>query len=114
MPVNISKFQKILEDRKEELLSWNEQSKENSKPVELDQTLQGRLSRMDAIQQQEMARALESKRNRELEKINAAFQRIDNGDYGHCVDCDDEIAEKRLEIDPTAIFCIKCASKNRV
>ena len=37
-------------------------------------------------------------------------QRIEDDDYGYCLDCGEEIAEKRLEHDPSVTHCIKCAS----
>ena len=79
--------------------------------VELDQSTVGRLSRMDALQAQAMS--LETKRRRELEltKIKSALMRIENEEYGYCLRCDEEIAEKRLTIDPAATLCINCASQ---
>jgi DnaK suppressor protein len=79
--------------------------------VELDQSKVGRLSRMDAMQAQAMAKASEQRREATLRDITAALQRIDNGDYGICIDCDEGIAAQRLEFDPTVIRCIDCASK---
>jgi DnaK suppressor protein len=79
--------------------------------VELDQSKVGRLSRMDAMQAQAMAKASANRREMMLANITAALKRIDDGDYGLCVKCDEPINPKRLEFDPTAIFCIECASK---
>ena len=80
--------------------------------VELDQSKVGRLSRMDAMQAQAMAQASGQRRDAMLRDIAAALQRIDNGGYGICIDCDEPIASKRLEFDPTVQRCIDCASKN--
>jgi DnaK suppressor protein len=79
--------------------------------VELDQSKVGRLSRMDAMQAQAMAKASGQRRDAALRDITAALQRIDNGDYGICIDCDEAIAAQRLEFDPTVIRCIDCAIK---
>ena len=46
----------------------------------------------------------------EMRQIEAALQRIDDGAYGVCVDCGDDIAMARLEAMPTAIRCITCAT----
>jgi DnaK suppressor protein len=78
--------------------------------VELDQTRQGRLSRMDALQQQAMAAATHQRSAAELARIDAALARIDAGDYGDCLHCEEEIAPARLRIDPAATLCIQCAS----
>jgi DnaK suppressor protein len=79
------------------------------KPVELDQSSVGRLSRMDSIQMQEMALASERRRESELLRIAAAIRRIDTGHYGFCVACEEPIAPKRLEADPAVPACVDCA-----
>jgi DnaK suppressor protein len=85
---------------------------ESAAVVELDQSKVGRLSRMDAMQAQAMAKASSNRRQAMLVKITAALKRIDDGDYGLCRDCEEPINTKRLEFDPTAIHCIECASKD--
>ena len=79
--------------------------------VELDQSKVGRLSRMDAMQAQAMAKASSNRRQAMLVQITAALQRLDDGDYGMCRECEEPINPKRLEFDPTALLCIECASK---
>jgi DnaK suppressor protein len=77
--------------------------------VELDQTTQGRLSRMDALQGQAMALEVARRREAEIRRIDAALARIEDGDYGYCVGCGEEIARKRLDLDPATPNCIDCA-----
>ncbi|WP_305985611.1 TraR/DksA C4-type zinc finger protein [Roseibium sp. MMSF_3544] len=105
--------EKTVRDRlmalKQELESYSELSEDARATVTLDQQSVGRLSRMDALQGQAMAQASERQRRADIQKISAALKRLDDGDYGYCVGCDEEIAEKRLEVDPAAAFCIKCA-----
>lgn len=81
----------------------------DSDVVELDQTTQGRLSRMDAMQVQAMAREVARRRAAELKRIDAALKRVADGDYGYCVSCDEEIQPKRLDFDPSVPNCINCA-----
>lgn len=80
--------------------------------VELDQSKVGRLARMDAMQAQAMSQASGRRRDSRLRMIEAALVRIDDGEFGVCRACNDPIAEKRLEFDPTASLCIDCARKN--
>jgi DnaK suppressor protein len=63
---------------------------------------------MDALQEQEMALAQERRRAAELGRIEAALKRIESGDYGYCLACDEPIAEKRLDNDPAATLCVAC------
>jgi DnaK suppressor protein len=98
-----------LEARREELRSLGETSAESRRPVTLDQQSVGRLSRMDAMQGQEMALATNRRRAAELKRIEAALARLESGDYGYCVICDEPIAAKRLASDPSIATCVECA-----
>ncbi len=109
MALNQEKFKKLLLSRQGELLTLAEDTKENSAPVELDQTMVGRLSRMDAMQGQAMAEEVKRRRDNELSRIRAALQRIEEDEYGYCLSCGDDIAEKRLILDPSISLCSKCA-----
>jgi len=98
-----------LEALRQQVTAATEHGAEAARPVELDQQRVGRLSRMDALQGQEMARAAERRRDTEIRKIDAALARLDSGDYGWCVRCGDEIAAERLRLDPAVPVCIDCA-----
>ena len=95
--------------QREELLRVGESAEEGRRPVELDQSRVGRLSRMDALQVQAMAVEAERRRAVELRRIEAALARVAAGEYGYCANCDEEIAAKRLEFDPAVPTCIDCA-----
>jgi len=101
---------RLLKLRKE-LQSMVASSEESAAVVELDQSKVGRLSRMDAMQAQAMAKASGQRREAMLRNIEAALKRINDGEYGLCRDCDAPINPKRLEFDPTALRCIECESK---
>lgn len=98
-----------LENLKKEIEAQSESSAQSREAVALDQQSVGRLSRMDAIQAQAMAQARERKRKADLVRIEMALRRIDEGEYGYCSDCGEEIAAKRLDVDPMAERCIQCA-----
>ena len=99
-----------LEKRRTELLADEVSSRGDRAPVELDQQSVGRLSRMDAIQVQAMAEAQAGRRKATLQRIDEAIGRIEAGEYGYCVSCGEEIAPKRLELDPAVATCVRCAS----
>jgi len=106
---NLSKAKAALTERRDEVQRLSDNSAEARDTVMLDQTSVGRLSRMDSLQQQAMAEATERHRALELAHIEAALKRIEDDEYGYCQNCGEEIAEKRLAIDPAATHCIKCA-----
>ncbi len=81
--------------------------------VELDQNKVGRLSRIDALQGQQIAQAMERKRLAKLKQIDGALLRIDNDDFGLCFKCDQDIAVERLKFDPTITRCINCCETNK-
>ncbi len=111
MSIDADTARENLETRKAELEQHSQISAEARDTVTLDQQSVGRLSRMDAMQQQAMAEANERARSAEMSRITAALKRVASGDYGYCLDCGDEIADKRLTVDPSAALCIKCSGK---
>lgn len=102
----------LLENRRAEIMALIDGHGDDSRPVELDQTRVGRLSRMDALQSQAMAQETERRRHQELDRIDQALQRLAKGEYGDCLECGEPIAQKRLAFDPSAALCIDCADKS--
>lgn len=110
MDIDLNDVKADLAIRRDDLLRLAASSEESRQPVELDQSRVGRLSRMDALQTQAMAIETERRRTIALKRIDAALRRLTEGEYGYCATCGDEIAPKRLELDPTTPVCIDCAS----
>ncbi|WP_275286366.1 TraR/DksA family transcriptional regulator [Halomonas elongata] len=98
-----------LHELRADLQAQSEASQESRDTVMLDQTSVGRLSRMDALQGQAMAKAEEERRQLALRRISAAFERIERGEYGECIECGEWIGAKRLGWDPLVLKCIDCA-----
>jgi len=108
--LDIASMKVRLMERRDELLHLTESGAGARRPVELDQTRVGRLSRMDALQSQAMSIETDRRRQVELRRIDVALARIEEGEFGYCVQCGEPIARKRLELDPTTPNCIDCAS----
>lgn len=102
-------IRKTLLAKKQEVTDLLNANAEDAAPVELDQTQQGRLSRMDAIQQQAMAAETQRRRQRDVHLLDAALKRLDEGEYGYCVNCGEAIGTERLALDPATPFCISHA-----
>ena len=107
--IDFTHFASVIRAEMGQLKVLSETAKESRAPVGLDQQSVGRLSRMDAIQQQSMELATEDRRQQRLTALSAALLRIEAGDYGYCLKCDDEIAAGRLAADPAVSLCIGCA-----
>lgn len=87
---------------------------QSTQAVELDQNRVGRLSRMDALQGQALAQAGEVRQKQRLQSVTHALTLIEHPDYGRCQHCDQWVAYGRLQIDPTALFCVECAAAAEV
>jgi DnaK suppressor protein len=103
--IDLEYFKKRLEQRLKELGD----GRKADRPLELDPSRVGRLSRMDAMQQQAMSQAAARLVAMEEQRIRTALKRMASGDYGYCVNCEEDIAEGRLRVDPSVMTCIDCA-----
>lgn len=81
---------------------------DNARTVMPDQSSVGRLSRMDAMQQQAMAQASMQRLQLQRRRLAAALQRVQQGSYGVCCECAGAIGLERLLSDPAAPFCMAC------
>lgn len=79
----------------------------DAKPVDLGLAI-GRLSRVDALQQQQMAAARRRRLDVRLAQIKSARARVAAGEYGECVTCGGPIGYARLKVKPEAPFCRAC------
>ncbi|MDX1454602.1 MAG: TraR/DksA C4-type zinc finger protein [Gammaproteobacteria bacterium] len=106
---DLDSLRRQLHEERNALDASAEARRTSADTVELDQTRTGRLTRMDALQGQAMARASSARATQRLQAIQRALERIERGDYGECRECGEEIALARLKVDPCALFCIGCA-----
>ena len=99
----------------EQLVSELEQSiedvKPSSQPVELDQQAVGRVSRIDAIQQQQLQLASLQRMKQRLGMVKEALERIDSEDFGLCLKCEEPIGIDRLKARPESQACMECMKK---
>jgi len=105
---HLDAFRKTLISLREEIVKLNADSKDATGTVALDQSKVGRLSRMDAMQAQQMAQETARRRLLQLKKIDNALRRLETDDYGYCFKCGDEISTDRLDFDPASTRCMEC------
>lgn len=106
-----------LEELHERLLELKEDlgrvlrsARESSRPVDLDDPI-GRLSRVDALQQQSMAKAHRKRVETRLRLTAQALELHKKGDYGFCRFCEEPIGYKRLKARPESPMCVACQSE---
>lgn len=107
----IEKFRPILDQMLADLFALRDSRSEDRAAVQLDQQSVGRLSRMDAIQAQQMALAADRQRQVQIGRIRRALSQMDQGEFGYCAECGNEIPDGRLEADPSTNLCVGCASR---
>ena len=107
--IDIETLRQAIIDEIAELDRLRGQARDSRAPVVLDQQSVGRLSRMDAMQQQVMHIASDARRPHRCKALSSALKRMDDGDYGYCHQCDEMIGAGRLAIDPAAMLCVQCA-----
>ena len=106
----LEQFRSLLVATQQALQAQLKSADSTTKPVTLDQQTVGRVSRIDAILQQQMAIANQQQANQLLTRIELALRRIDSGEYGSCLQCEEPIAFARLQAQPYASLCIECQS----
>ena len=100
---DVSEFRTLLMAKREEIVGqsrrrediWIVQSNEQIETVQL------------AGQREFAARTLE-RQTKNLTQIDAALKRIGRGEFGICLDCEEEISPKRLAAVPWAGYCLHC------
>ena len=109
--LDIAAMKKLLLRLRSELEELGDTLRQSGETVELDQSRVGRLSRMDAMQAQQMALEAARRRQEQMVAIDGALRRIAAGEYGDCFVCGEVIDPRRLAVDPTLTRCMKCLQK---
>jgi DnaK suppressor protein len=113
-----SELKGMLEERRREIQA---EVQGKMRDVRAEGTWGGKLNEvLDAVEsseadiQEDIEFALIQMKSETLNKINDALLRLDQGDYGNCFDCGEEIAEKRLRALPFAVRCKDCEEAREV
>lgn len=99
-----NKIEEELKGLKSSVASLEEQVK----PVSPDASL-GRLTRLDNMNNQAVARDSLSKAKVRILKLERALKRMDDPDFGYCEECGEEIPLRRLMLLPESTLCVGCA-----
>jgi DnaK suppressor protein len=103
-----NKYLKCLEEALYEVEKYLESSEDAAAAVEPDKGL-GRLSRLEAMQDQQLVMEMRRRKKRQLAEIKSAISRLEMGNYGSCIFCGKEISPERLEVSPEAQTCMRCS-----
>lgn len=106
----VDEFRKLIQERLVVLEEEDARGASGQAVVTLDQQSVGRLSRMDALQNQAMSKAQAGRRRNEAARLRAALLRLLDGSYGECEECGLPIPQGRLRLDLAATRCVSCAT----
>ncbi len=109
-PEEVKTLHAALLQLQKDLQALLDNTTESVQTVDLDQPI-GRLSRMDAIQQQKMAKANRAAHQLRAKQVVVALSAIEKDEYGFCKLCEEPIGFKRLRAKPEAPFCVNCQAK---
>ena len=106
----IARLGAALVELRDELRRMLALSRDAARPVDLDEPI-GRLTRMDAIQQQHMTAASRGEFDLRLRQVEQALGLIERGEYGLCRRCEEPIGHRRLEARPESPYCVDCQNE---
>src|ERR1700704_2926336 len=113
-----TELKKMLEDRRAELQA---EVQGKMRDVRAEGAWGGKLNEvLDAVEsseadiQEDIEFALIQMKSETLNKVNDALARLEQGDYGNCFECGEEIAEKRLRALPFAVRCKDCEEAKEI
>ena len=81
-----------------------------SKPVSLDDPI-GRVSRIDAIQMQQLAKNQRARIEVRIQQVTSALNRLKTPEFGICIECEEPITFDRLKVRPEGTLCLACQKR---
>ncbi len=106
-PAAQQRYAELLREREIRTIADLSRNEDAARPPSLDEEI-GRLTRMDALQQQQMALHARRRLDVQLSRIRGALQRIAEGSFGDCAMCAVPVGEPRLQLVPETPFCRAC------
>ncbi len=106
----IAKFRKLLLKQREEIVGEVKQMVESSKEMGQD-GIQDIGDEAANIYNKQVLLSLNENERMRLQEVDESLDRIENGTYGICEECDGPISLKRLEVRPVAKYCVPCLTK---
>jgi DnaK suppressor protein len=116
-PGRYGELKAILEERRREIMSEVQGRMRDVRAEGAGSAVQGVLDAAESSEldiQDEIEFALIQMKAETLHKIDEALRRLEEGTYGYCFECGDEISEKRLRALPFAVRCKDCEEAREV
>lgn len=104
---DMAKFQKILEAERDKLMKMAQESTRERRKTD-EEDLMDEIDLASSEQDQSMIFRMRDRERNLIKKIDKALAKIEEGTYGVCESCEEQIGLKRLEARPVAELCIAC------
>lgn len=104
---DLKRFKKMLEEKKKRALISARKTLAEEATLDTDD-LPDEIDLASSEYQQGMTLRLRDREKYFIEKIDRAIEKIENGNFGNCEECGEEISLKRLEVRPETTMCIRC------
>lgn len=111
-PAQQATFRPLIDQRLAEIAAALAAQADSTRPIAPDAAI-GRLSRLDAMQAQQLALAGQRRLEEQRARLHEAVRRIDTGGFGRCLLCGGDIARERLELQPDAVTCVPCLQRRK-
>jgi len=108
-PAEKNEIQIIVQDELTDIKKQIAQLEEKAKPIAPDCSL-GRLTRMEAMAEQEVSQKILDESTLRLTRLTNALSRIDSEMFGICIECEEAIGYARMEVRPESVRCVACAN----
>lgn len=103
----LKKFKALLESKRDEMLKRAKQTLNDDMALDTNE-LPDEMDLASSEYLQSFTFRLRGREKSFLDKIERALQKIEDGSYGACEECEEEISVKRLEARPETSLCIRC------
>lgn len=103
-----NKIKNIIEEKIKDLTLEIDELRQIAKPIEPENAI-GRISRMDAINNKSINDRMLRNSLQKLKNLKTGLNRLDNIDFGVCIQCKREININRLLLIPETLKCVKCS-----
>ncbi len=115
-PLETSSFKQVLLQQREAILGQLDEQRRGDSRVEAATTHLGQTedSHAQALSERELELILDDRESVELNDIDAALRRIEEGHYGECIACGEGIAQARLRVAPQALRCVSCQTQREL
>jgi DnaK suppressor protein len=103
----LKKFRKLLEQKRDDIVRRAQQTLSEDMTLDANE-LPDEMDLASTEYLQSFTFRLRGREKTFLSKIQKAIEKIDQGDFGQCEECGEEISLKRLEARPETTLCIRC------